>query len=51
VSWGVATTLAPALATGLLALGGSPLLWSGCAAVSLALAGVQSRVGAAVGEK
>jgi MFS family permease len=51
VSWGVATTLAPALATGLLALGGSPVLWWACAAVSLALAGVQSRVGAGVTEK
>jgi MFS family permease len=51
VGWGVATTLAPALATGLLLLGGSPILWSGCATASLTLAGVQRRVGAAVSEK
>lgn len=48
VCWGVATTVAPALATGLLALGGSPALWCACAVVSVALAGGQSRVGAAV---
>ena len=51
VSWGLATTLAPALATGLLALGGAPALWWACGAGCLALAGVQSRVGAAVRRK
>ncbi len=51
VSWGLATTAAPALATGLLVVGGTPFLWGACAAASLGLAAVQSRVGAAVGEK
>jgi hypothetical protein len=51
VSWGLATTLAPALATGLLVVGGTPALWGSCAAAALVLAGVQSRVGAAVTEK
>jgi len=51
VSWGLATTAAPALATGLLVLGGTPVLWGSCAAGALLLAGVQSRVGAAVTEK
>lgn len=50
VSWGVATTLAPTAATGLLGLGGSSVLWCACAAVAVALAMVQSRVGAAVAE-
>src|SRR3954454_23714983 len=48
VSWGVATTVAPLLATGLVATGGPALLWSCCAAGAVALAMVQSRVRAAV---
>jgi MFS family permease len=48
LGWGVATTVAPASATGLLASGGAPLLWLACAIVASALAAVQSRVGAAV---
>jgi MFS family permease len=48
VSWGVATAVAPALAAGLLALGGSPGLWCACAAVAGGLAAAQSRVRRAV---
>jgi MFS family permease len=51
VSWGVATTVAPALAAGLLALGGSPALWGACGLTSLVLAGSQRRVGIAVTQK
>jgi MFS family permease len=51
VCWGAATTLAPALATGLIAWGGPSLLWCACGAGSAVLAGVQSRVGAAVARK
>jgi MFS family permease len=48
VSWGVATTLAPALATGVLGTGGPPALWAACAAVAGVLAVAQSRVRVAV---
>jgi MFS family permease len=48
VSWGVATTLAPALATGLMAILGTPGLWAVCALVAVALAAVQSGVRAGV---
>jgi MFS family permease len=48
VSWGLATTVAPLLATGLVAAGGPALLWSCCAVGAAGLAMVQSRVRAAV---
>lgn len=48
VSWGVATTLAPALATGVLGTGGPAALWAACAAVAGVLAVTQSRVRVAV---
>jgi MFS family permease len=48
VSWGVATTLAPALAAGLLGLAGSPGLWCVCGLVAAGLAAVQRRVRAGV---
>ncbi|HET7432308.1 MAG TPA: MFS transporter [Nocardioides sp.] len=48
VSWGVATTLAPVLAAGLLARGGPTLLWGACAAVAGVLAVTLSRVRTAV---
>jgi hypothetical protein len=51
VSWGVATTVAPLLATGLVATGGPALLWSCCAAGAMVLAMVQSQVRAAVTEQ
>jgi MFS family permease len=51
VSWGVATTVAPLLAAGLLDGGGPALLWSSCAAGAVVLAVVQSRVRRAVTEK
>lgn len=51
VSWGVATTVAPLLATGLVATGGSGLLWSCCGAGAVVLAAVQSRVRSAVTEQ
>jgi hypothetical protein len=44
----VATTLAPLLATGLLGLGGAPLLWLVCAGVAAGLGLLQSRVRVAV---
>jgi hypothetical protein len=50
VSWGVATTAAPPVATGLVAAGGSALLWAGCAAGAAALALAQSRVRCAVSD-
>jgi MFS family permease len=49
VSWGVATTVAPILATGLVAVLGTPGLWATCALACLALAAVQSSVGSGVG--
>jgi predicted MFS family arabinose efflux permease len=48
VSWGIATTAAPLLATGLVAAGGSAALWGACAVGAIALAAVQSRVSAAM---
>jgi len=48
VSWGVATTVAPLLATGLVATGGPALLWSCCGAGAVMLVQVQTRVRAAV---
>jgi MFS family permease len=51
VSWGVATTVAPLLATGLMATGGPALLWTCCAAGAVVLAMVQSQVRAAVTEQ
>ncbi len=48
VSWGVATALAPPLATGALAVGGAPALWLVCGATAMALALGQSRLGGAV---
>ena len=51
VSWGVATTVAPLLATWLVATGGPALLWSCCAAGAVVLAVVQSQVRAAVTEQ
>jgi hypothetical protein len=51
VSWGVATTLAPMLATGLVATGGPALLWACCSLGATALALGQSRVRRAVTEK
>jgi hypothetical protein len=48
VSWGVATTTAPLLATGLLAVAGPATLWGACAGVGVVLACVQSRLGVAV---
>jgi MFS family permease len=48
VSWGIATTVAPLLATGLVATGGPALLWSCCAAGAVGLAMVQSPVRVAV---
>jgi predicted MFS family arabinose efflux permease len=44
LGWGVATAVAPALATGLLAGGGATVLWGGCATVAAALACAQSPV-------
>jgi len=51
VSWGLATTVAPLLATGLVAAGGPALLWSCCGAGAMVLAVAQSRVRSAVTEK
>jgi len=51
VSWGIATAVAPLLATGLVATGGPALLWACCGAGAVALAAVQSRVRTAVAEK
>jgi predicted MFS family arabinose efflux permease len=48
VCWGVATTAAPLLVTGLLAASGPAVLWGTCAVAALALACIQSRLGAAV---
>lgn len=48
VSWGLATTVAPVVATTLLSLGAAGAMWLGCAAVAAALALVQDRVGAVV---
>lgn len=48
VSWGVATTVAPLFATGLLAVAGPATLWGACAGVGVVLAGLQSRLGIAV---
>ena len=51
VCWGIGTTASPALATGLLVLGGSPVLWGACATISFLLAAAQRRVGSMVLEK
>jgi MFS family permease len=51
VSWGIATTVAPLVATGLVATGGAALLWGCCATGAVTLALVQSRVRSAVTEK
>lgn len=48
VSWGIATTAAPLLATGLVAAGGSAALWGACAVGAIGLAAVQGRVSAAM---
>jgi MFS family permease len=48
VSWGLATTVAPVVATTLLSLGAAGAMWSGCALVAAALALAQDRVGAVV---
>jgi hypothetical protein len=48
VSWGLATTAAPLVATSLLALGTAGTMWFVCAVVAAGLALVQDRVGAVV---
>ena len=48
VCWGVATTLGPLLATGLVAAGGPALLWLSCAALCGAMSLAQSPLRAAV---
>jgi MFS family permease len=48
VCWGLATTAAPLLVTGLLAVWGPAALWGTCALAALALACSQSRLGVAV---
>ncbi len=48
VSWGLATTVAPVVATTLLSLGAAGLMWLGCALVAAGLALVQDRVGTVV---
>jgi len=50
VSWGVATTVAPLVATWLVAAWGPPLLWTLCAVGAAGLASAQSRVRTAVTE-
>jgi MFS family permease len=51
VCWGVATTIGPLLATGLLATGGPTLLWLSCAALCAVLSVAQSPLRAAVTRK
>jgi hypothetical protein len=51
VSWGIATTAAPLVATTLLSLGAAGAMWLGCALVATALALAQDRVGALVTEQ
>jgi MFS family permease len=51
VCWGVATTVAPLLATALVATGGPALLWAACGGGAAGLALVQSRARAAVTEQ
>lgn len=51
VCWGIATTVAPLLATGLVAAGGPVLLWHSCAALCVALSVAQSPLRAAVTRK
>ena len=51
VCWGVATTLGPLLATGLVAAGGPTLLWLSCAALCGAMSLAQSPLRAAVTRK
>jgi MFS family permease len=51
VSWGIATTAAPLVATALLSLGAAGAMWLGCALVATALALAQDRVGALVTEQ
>jgi len=48
VSWGLATTAAPLVATTLLSLGTAGTMWLACALVAVGLALVQDRVGAVV---
>jgi hypothetical protein len=48
VCWGLATTAAPVLATGLLASGGPLLLWASCGALALVLAASQRGLGRVV---
>jgi hypothetical protein len=48
VSWGVAATLAPALAAGRVAAGGAPALWAACATGAGVLSLTQRAVGARV---
>ena len=48
VSWGIATTAAPLVATTLLSLGAAGAMWLGCALVATALALAQDRVLAAM---
>jgi MFS family permease len=51
VCWGVATTIGPLLATGLVAAGGPTLLWLSCAALCAVLSVAQSPLRAAVTRK
>jgi MFS family permease len=51
VCWGVATTVGPLLATGLVAAGGPGLLWLACAALCAALAVAQRPLRTAVTRK
>jgi len=51
VSWGLAATVAPLLATGLIETGGPALLWACCGGGAALLSSVQSRVRTAVTEK
>jgi MFS family permease len=48
VCWGIATTVGPLLATGLMAAGGPVLLWLACAALCAALSVAQRPVRRAV---
>ena len=48
VSWGLATTAAPVLATNLLSFGTPGTMWLACALVALGLAVAQDRLGAVV---
>ena len=48
VSWGIATTLAPAVSTGLVETGGAPALWGACATGAGVLCLTQRAVGTRV---